>query len=230
MAPFRKTYHSKVYRDFRAIDPRQWHNIVRFFEQHEEDIKLLEFDEYFELLVAYTNALFEIGAYEKHILMVDAVIETAVGNNITFFQGEELFNASLFRKAASCFHTFRLKNAEYILKELLKIDPHHKDAKRFLKKCLRSQHPPFIRNARAISVLLFFIAAVIICAELIWTRNFHPEWLNFFHSLRNVVFGSGILLLVGSTLWHYRNVSRKVENMVKELKARKQKIQGHRQA
>lgn len=222
MSSFRKTYHSRIFRDFKAIDSRQWHNIVRYFEQHEEDIKLLEFDEYFEMLVAYTNALFEIGAYEKHLTMVDAVIETAVGNNITFFRGEELFNASLFRKAASCFHTFRLKKAEYILKELLKIDPYNKDAKRFLKKCLRSKHPPIIRNARALSVLLFFIAAIIICAELIWARNFHPEWLDFIHSLRNVVFGSGILLLLGSTLWHYARVNKSVENFVEELKQKKQ--------
>ncbi len=222
MSPFRKTYHSRVYRDFRAIDPRQWHNIVRFFEQHEEDIKLLEFEEYFELLVAYTNALFEIGAYEKHLLMVDAVIETVVANNITFFQGEELFNASLFRKAASCFHTFRLKKAEYILRELLKIDPYHKDAKRFLKKCLRSKHPPVIRNARAISVLLFFITAIIICAELIWARNFHPEWLKYLHLIRNTIFASGMLLLAGSTLWHYAKVNRSVEKTVQELRRRKQ--------
>lgn len=221
MSPFRKTYHSKIYRDFRAIDSRQWHNIIRFFEHHEEDIKLLEFDEYFDMLVAYTNALFETGAYEKHLLMVDVVIETAVGNNITFFQGEDLFNSSLFRKAASCFHTFRLKKAEYILKELLKIDPYHQDGKRFLKKCLRSKQPRGLSNARAFSVLLFFLAALIICAELIWARNFHPEWLQFIHFLRNVVLGSGLLLLFGTTLWHYIRVNRSVERFVKELREKK---------
>lgn len=221
MSYFRKTYSSKVYRDFRAIDSRQWHNIVRFFEQYEGEIKLLEFDEYFELLVAYTNALFEIGYYEKHLLMVDVVIETAVGNNITFFQGEELFNASLFRKAASCFHTFRLEKAEHILTELLRIDPFHKDAKRFLKKCLRHKHPSWIRNIRAFSVLFFFLAALFICFEMIWVSSFHPELLGIINMLRNLIFGSGILLLIGSTIYHYLVVSQSVNRFVEELRRKK---------
>lgn len=221
MNPSRKIHHSKIYRDFRAIDPRQWHNIVRFFEKHEEEIKLLEFDEYFEILVAYVDALFEIGAYEKHLLMVDVVIETVVDNNITFYQGVELFNYSLFRKAASCFHTFRLSKAEYILKELLKIDPYHKDARRFLKKCLRSQPPPMIRNARAFSILLLFIAAIIICIEFIWARNFHSDWLNQLHLLRNLMFDAAVLLLAGSTIWHYVQVNRTVKRYVSALQKNK---------
>ncbi|MFQ5445501.1 MAG: hypothetical protein ACE5FF_01095, partial [Saprospiraceae bacterium] len=136
MTPHRSTYQAKVFHDFQAIDPKEWRTIVRFYEEYESEIKNLDFGAYFEMVTAYTNALFEIGAYEKHIPMADTVIELSVMNNVRFFNGEDVFHKSLFKKAASCYHTHQLEKAEYILRELLRIDPYDDDASMFLKKCL----------------------------------------------------------------------------------------------
>ncbi|GIV31896.1 MAG: hypothetical protein KatS3mg030_198 [Saprospiraceae bacterium] len=224
MAEFRQTWHSKLYRDFHAIDGRQWHNIVRFFEQHEEEIKMLEFDEYFEILIAYTDALFETGAYEKHLLMVDAVIETAFMNNINYFNGQEILLHSLFRKAASCYHIYQLEKAENILRQLLAIEPHHMHASRFLKKCMRSQAPRVIMNARAVAILLLFLTAFVICIEWLWVRPLHPTWMQAFVAIRYSLFGAGLLLLFGSYVWHYLKVEKTVNRLVKQLKMRKGRI------
>lgn len=221
MAEFRQTWHSRLYRDFHAIDGRQWHNIVRFFEQHEEEIKMLEFDEYFEILLAYTDALFETGAYEKHLLMIDAVIETAFMNNLNYFNGREIFLHSLFRKAASCFHIYQIEKAEHILRQLLAIEPRHLHASRFLKKCLRSQPPKSIMNTRAIAILLLFMTAFVICVEWLWVRPLHPNWAGIFEKFRYTLFATGMVLLFGSYVWHYFQAEQKVNKFVKHLKLKK---------
>ena len=78
MSTFKSTYHSKIYRDFKALDERAYRDMVRFYEEREDDIKGLEFQEFFELLFAYADALFEIGSYRKHLLLVDYVIECSI--------------------------------------------------------------------------------------------------------------------------------------------------------
>ena len=58
--PFQsQTYQSPIYRNFRNIDSGEYRRIVRFYERHEKEILKLEFEEYIELLVAYTQALFD---------------------------------------------------------------------------------------------------------------------------------------------------------------------------
>ena len=83
MAFHQQTYHSPIYRNFRAIDGSEHRRIVRFYERNEKSILLLDFEEYFELLVTYTKALFEISEYRKHLLMADVVVKTSILQNIT---------------------------------------------------------------------------------------------------------------------------------------------------
>ena len=52
-----KTYHSPIYRGFKSIETDDRRAVVRFFEKHEKAIIQLEFNEYFELLIAYTDCL-----------------------------------------------------------------------------------------------------------------------------------------------------------------------------
>lgn len=175
------------------------------------------------MLLAYTNALFEIGNYEKHLIIVDQVLEVSVMHNIVFFNGEDIFRNSLFKKAASSFHTHRLEQAAYILRELLRIDPYDKDAALFLKKCLRYVHPPFLKKARAISIFLFLASALIICFELLVIRTFYPEHAQFVESLRNCVFLTGILLLVGSDFIHRFRTNREANLFVLKIRQEKHK-------
>ena len=53
------------------------------------------FEEYFEILTSYVNALFEAGAYQKHALMADVVIEASIINNVRVYQGIALFEKTL---------------------------------------------------------------------------------------------------------------------------------------
>ncbi|MCB0521091.1 MAG: hypothetical protein H6577_06795 [Lewinellaceae bacterium] len=217
------TYHSKIYRDFRAIDGSEWRTVVRFYEEFEKDIRVLDFPEYFELLQAYAKALFEIGAYEKYLLMVDVVIEASVDNNIKFFKGEDVFHQLLFKKAASFYHTHELGKAEYILRELLRIDPFDGSSALFLKKCLRKTQPAFLRNARAAAILLFLFSALLICIEVLVIRNFYHQYTHLMEVSRNSVFFSGFALLAGSDLYHRGRTGKEVDDFVAAIRRKKRK-------
>lgn len=216
-------YRSKIYRDFRAIEPGEWRNIVRFYEEHEQEIRALDFEEYFEMMVTYTNSLFETGAYQKHLLMADAVIEASVMNNVKFLHGEDVLQQALFRKAASCFYLYDLEKTDYILRELLRIDPCDEDCVLFLKKCLRKMRPALVRQSRAAGMFLFLLSAAIICVEMLIVRSFYPGYIELAMAGRNAAFLLGIVVIAGGDVLHRWRTSREVDGFVAMLRRRKRR-------
>ncbi len=222
MSNLSSTYYSKIYQEFKTIDVKEHLSVVRFFESYERDIKQLNFSEYFELLVAYLDALFEIGAYHSHLKIVDSAIQISILNNIKFYNGRDIYTDLLFRKAASCYNLMQYDEAEHILRELVKISPHDESYAIFLRKCLWKKQPDFLKNARGIAILLLLASALIIAVELIIVRNLFAVHTATIEMVRNITFGSAILVLVGSTLIHYGQIFIGVKKFVTECKRRKQ--------
>jgi len=221
MNPSQSTSYSRIYRDFRAIEATEWRTVIRFYEEFEPVIQGVEFDEYFEILLAYVKALFEIGAFEKHLEMADKVIEVSVMNNVKFFNGEDVLQDTLFKKAASKFQLHEYERCDYILRELLRIDPYHKDGTMFLKKCLRKMNSALVRQTRAVSISLLLLSAIVICFEMLAIRNFFPEYDHDIEIFRNLLLVISLTILVGGILFHRLRCGREVDNFVDNLKKRK---------
>ncbi len=215
------TYHSKLYRDFKSIDGASFRDLIHFFERSEDDIRQLDFDEYFEMLYLYVNALFEVGAYHKHVIMADEVIEAAICHNIQYYKQEDIFKKSLFRKAASLYNTSEYRSAEHILRELVRIEPGHKDAGSFLKKCLRNIHVRPLQAFRASAIALFLSSALVICTEVLLIRPFYPAYTGGVEALRVGLFVAGWVVLIAGEAWHRWWAHRRVMNFVSENKRRK---------
>ncbi|MBK9016156.1 MAG: hypothetical protein IPM82_19990 [Saprospiraceae bacterium] len=214
-------YRSKLYRDYRAIEPGEWRKVVHFYEEKEAEIRGLDFDEYFELMNAYTNALFEIGAWQKHLLMADAVIEASINENISELHGEDVFQHTLFRKSASHYQLNELERTEYILRELLRINPHHADASLFLKKCLRTMRPWLVRQTRAVAMLLTFVAAFAILLEILVVRNFYENWTRPVEYFWWGILALAALVLAAGEVFHYGRCNREVDNFLRGVRARR---------
>jgi len=214
-------YPSQLYRDFMEIDPGSYHQISRFVESHEEDLEYVDDEERFELLEGYVTALFEVGAYRKHLRQIDRVIEEIMQHNIRFFRGEDIFQKMLFRKAASHFQLMEYKEAEFVLMELLRINPAYADAAQFLKKCRRSQRPRLLRQSKALSVLLFLLAALVIAAEVLVVRNFYPEQVDWVEATRLALMGGGLLVLFGGDLIHRMLIEADVNEFLEQTRRRK---------
>lgn len=217
----RQISHSPIYREFRAIEGTDWRTVKRFYEEYETEISQLAFDEYFEIFLAYTNSLFEIGLYEKHIPMADRIIEISIENNIKFHHGTDVFVNNLFRKAASLYHTYELEKSEYILREILRIDPHCEEAILLLKKCLRKMRPLLARRTRAVSMFFFLLSAAVICLEMLVVRTFYKSHIYTVEIIRTGIFALGLLTLIGGELLHRWRCVREVDGFVEVLRRRK---------
>ncbi len=218
-----RTYHSALYRDFASLKDRRAGAIIRFFEQHESEIRQLDFDEYFEMLTAYCDALFEAGAYAEHRLVADEVIAGVIEANIGVYDGKDLFFHTLFRKAASCYHVRHFAEAEHILRELLKISPNDKLTRRFLHRCLFRQYPPWIQKARAVAIFLILWSVLVTVVELLWIRAFYPQWVALFESVRYglVLAAVGVLLIAFG--YHYIQADWQARAFAKNAARKKQR-------
>jgi tetratricopeptide (TPR) repeat protein len=214
---FKPTYYSKIYREFQAIDALAYNHIIRFFEEKESKIERLYFEEYFEMLVTYVDALFETGKYQKHLVVVDLVIEASVINNIKIYKGEDIFSKMLFRKAASLFQINKVEEADYILRELLKMDPYNSDAILFLKKCLRRRNAGFMQSVRAVSIFLFLLAALVIAVEVLFVRPFYERFVNLVETSRISIFLLGIIALLGGTFIQRLRIEREVQKFIQSI-------------
>ncbi|MEQ8706791.1 MAG: hypothetical protein RIC19_22850 [Phaeodactylibacter sp.] len=222
MALYQSTYHSKIFRDFKEIDAANYRRIIHFYEAREDTIRGLDFEEYFEMLIAYVNSLFEVGFHQKHLLMVDVAIEEVIVHNVESLPGENLYEQLLFRKAASHFQCLQYEKCHYVLMQLIRIDPYNTDAISFLKKCLRRMEPVFLERAKATAIFLFLLAALVIAIEVLLVRPFYEMHADLIERSRNTIFGIGCLSLVGGLLWHRYRVEQRVEQMVQLIRREKQ--------
>jgi len=209
---------TKLYRSFKEIEEREYHTIIRFYEAQTTAIACLSFERYFEILVDYTNALFEVGTYDKHLETVNQVIQLSIEQNIQFYRGEDIYFKSLYQKAASHYNRLEYDEAIHILKELIKIAPHHGLSIQFLKKCLNHSQPRYIKVARAASIILFLGAAIITAVEVMYIHPFSPSYTDLFEQLRFATLGLGFLILIGAFLYHRYQMNHQVNVLVKRIK------------
>lgn len=221
ITPSPLTYHSKLYKDFKSIAPGEFRTLVRFFEDREKQIRNLEFEEYFELAVTYSNAVFEIGAYTKYVRVANELLIVSIDNNVQFFQGKDIFCQILFKKAASHYNLLELQAASHVLKELIKIDPNYGDAILLLTRVHRKSKPIFIKTYKAIAISLFLIVAIVVVIELLFVQAFWRSYSDVVELSRNIIFGSGVAVLGLSDLFLRVRAYSMVRKLVEEAKRKK---------
>ncbi len=223
MPQSQQKYQSSIYRAFETIETSDFYGIVRFFEGHEQEILYLEFEEYYEILHQYCEALFESGAYRKFIKVAPALIEATIQHNIKHYKGVDIYQHVLFKKAAAHYQLHEYQQAEHILRELVKIDPTQDLNSRFLKKCLYRKKPQFVKDTRAISIFIFLLSSLVIAVEILLIRNFFKPQQVLIELIRNGLFISGVVILVGGELIHYWRVGQKVHFFKKRARKSKKK-------
>ena len=129
----------------------------------------------------------------------------------------------LFKKAASLFNLHRFEEADYVLRELIKIDPFDKDPILFLKKCLRRHQSSTKRLVWALSIFCFLLTAAIIAVEILWIRPFKSEYQTIVEIIRFVTFISGIFILLFGNLYHRMRIEKEVNEFVATIQQQKLK-------
>ena len=195
--------------------------VRRYFEKHEATIRQLDQDEFYDILVIYLDALFECGEYELFLGRVDEGIAMAVDRQVFTTRDKDLFHHFLYRKAAACFHVGKEGQCVHVLTELLKLDPAHELASRFLVKCGMRSRKTIRQGIRAWSIGLFLSTVVVLVLETLWVRPFAGAWVADVMLLRNGLFLAGWAVLLGGEGWLYLTSSREVLRLRRSLPGRK---------
>ncbi len=200
-------HYSHLYRELRAIDPTDYHRVIRMYEEREQEIGRLDVEEHFELTVHYVDALFETGAYREHQLMVDLVIHASIRHDIRHMPGREehVFEQQLFRKAASAFRIGEYATAEHVLRELIRMHPGEAVYGRFLRTTLFRQQQPTLQVGRAVCIFCLLLAALAVTINLLVVQNFFPPYAPLVNWISIGIFLTGVLTLGGAyALAYYR--------------------------
>ena len=198
---------SETYESFLAIDAVAYKDKIQFIEENFFMLRELEADEYFDMMVLYSIALFETGEYHRHAKLADHILEMSMERNIVYHRHEDIYFETLFKKAASLYNLEKIDQAVHILKELVKINPDHESTKLFLINCLIRQKKSIVRPYRNISLVLLLISAAVIAIELALVRPLWPVWVQVVEIIRNGLFIAGVLFLIaGEVMVRYRAV------------------------
>lgn len=221
-----RTYQPEIYQQFHEIEETAYHDMVKFYEKHALLIDQLDIEAYFEVKSTYGIALFEIGRYREFIDLSQGLLEGIIYHNIKLIHGEDLYEKLLLKRAAAHYQLLAYDEAEFILRQLIRMNPNNNVAVYLLKRTLIRNQPKSITNVKGVSILLFLTAAALIASELLIVRAFFPEWSDAMESLRNLVFGAGFLALAGADLYH-RMISIRVSNRLLEDARADESVQQH---
>lgn len=200
---FLPAYRLKLYRNFKSIEATDYHSIARYYERFEQDIHLLDFEEYFDCLASYTQALFEIGDYRKHLVMCDFLLETIIIQNVENWGGEDLYSKTLLAKAASLYQMQEYPKATHILQEVIKISPYTSvTAKKLWEKSLLRQKPAWLMRVRAFSVGILLFTAVFIAFELFVVAPFFSLYHARVQIAHNLLLALGVTVLFAGEMRH----------------------------
>ena len=217
-------YQSKVYRDFKTLDKRNFHAIVRFYEEHLPKINQLRFEEAFVMQLSYAMALSEVGLYEKHLYVADNIIETSIFNNIQFHQGEDIYLKTLLQKAQSFYQLQRFSEAEHILKELIKLSPTHKTYPKLLRQCLAKDGAVYLQSIQSAGIFMVLIFAGLWVINILVIRNFFLEYTLLSNLICWLGIISGASFLVISSIIKRVRVQGKVGHFQKTVFEEKKKL------
>ena len=193
---------SQLYRSFRAIEADSYRSILRFVENHTDELHLLSAREYFVLQYAYVAALYETGAYDRVVALTTRLLELAIEHSITEVDGEDAYRALLFRRAYGLFHLMRYDECIRVCDQTLRLYPDDKIVAHLYERALYQRPNRWVSRARATSVVLFLGAALLIAAEVLVVQHFLGDYGEGVMWVRNVCFVAGWLLLLGGDIAH----------------------------
>jgi len=214
----------RLYRNFKSIEVNDFHGLIRFYEQNEDGIRALDFDEYLDCTSTYTNALFESGNYGKHLVMCDHLLELVIMQNVDYWGGEDLYHRLLFKKSASLYHLQEFGKSERILREIIKIYPHDHLAALYLNKALLLQKPSWLFRTRAATVAFALIAVLVIALEILAVPQFFPNLLLPMQIAHNLLIGLSLATLSVGEAWHVLRCRLKTLSWVRQARSRKLSI------
>jgi tetratricopeptide (TPR) repeat protein len=213
--------YSRLYQQFKSIEPTDFRRVASFFEQNKKHIFKLDGEEYAEILWAYSKALFGMEDYQQCIKLSDELIHYVMAHNILKINGVRIFETLLFQKGAAFMNERQFDKAVYIFEELIKITPEDTQVEFMLQKAMHGAKPNLIRRCRAIAIFCWLKTAFLVLIERLLIQNFYKPYQKIFMYGYWATFGMAILVWSGGYLYQYWRVHRAVNQRITAAKRKK---------
>lgn len=210
MLPREPQFQSKVFRDFKTLDRRNYHSIVHFYEKRTTAIEQSPFEESFEMLLYYGQALHQVGRYEKSIEIADQVIGLSMLHNIQYYHGEDILHVALYHKGFALLQLERPQEAAHILRELIKLNPTEKRYAKLLRKCYTLFPKGYAQHLQGAGILLLLLASGLLVINVLLIQNFYPQYSSLTNRIFMAGIGLGSFLIVGNALLRHFLMWRRV--------------------
>lgn len=196
--------------------------IVRHFENNHNILLKLSFEDYFDLLIEYGDALSAMGKSQKYISTADELIHYIFERNISEHKGVNLLQVTLFKKALAHYHLHEYDESEHIMRELLKMDPQNAAYKRIYRQCLyKLSIKGDTHLSRSVFLVLVFSYAIMIGFELFLINPSFPEIAGSFELIRWTVFMVALIIFImGESRHHlltWMQIKRDVKGFQKKM-------------
>ncbi len=150
-----------------------------------------------EILHAYLEALYEVRDNVRLVEKSPFMIAAALSEEIPVTLGRAYYRDALYWKAIGLMHLMKYDESQHILWELIRMKPRRMEYRKKLFRCLFFDKPSWNRVLKAISIVLFFSAAIVILFEILIVDAFYHQYIGIFTVARSTMF-IGALVAWGS--------------------------------
>ncbi|MGB1216846.1 MAG: hypothetical protein ACPG5P_03165, partial [Saprospiraceae bacterium] len=152
----RKSIYSKnLLFAFRRLPERAWMDIIKLYENHQDEIENLLLESELEIKHQYLEALHEIKDYQVLVIASGSFIPLTLDSEINSELGRLYLEDGLYWKSNAQIKLMDYENAAHTLGQLVRMSPEEKIYSQRLLRCLFIMKPNYVRNMRAISIVLF---------------------------------------------------------------------------
>ncbi len=186
---------------------------VKFFEDHKADIEYLDIDLKQEILIDYILCLFEVGRYEKFLNDVDYVVEMVIAENIFEYNGENIYNLLLRKKAACYINLQRPSEALKLIRQLLRVEPDNINLPYFYYICNRKISQGSEDIIKGIAIISLMCGLSLKFAETFVVDPFFSDYLKAFSTITTSFFIIGSALLVSNEVYRRWYINREIKKI-----------------
>ena len=149
-----------ILEEYQGIEPNDYLEKIRFYEQRSEQIFSLDEDQQYFMKYEFVNALFDLGRYEKVLVEIDDLIEFVFLNNVSY-SGEDNFSELIFLKAASTYHKGDYENAARLSRQLIGVKPDDQVYGELHKNAIRQKLKQKYTDLRLVAILVILTCAIV---------------------------------------------------------------------
>lgn len=189
---------------------------VRFFNNHKNDLQYLEDHRIHDIKLDYILCLFEVGRYNRFLKEVDPIIEMVIQENIFDYNGENIFNL-LLKKKAFCFINLKhYPEAISLLKQLMRLEPDNRNIPFYFYLCNRKLTTGREEIIKGVAIVSLLCGLSFKFAETFVVDPFFSHYLSTFSSVTTTFFVTGVVLLIFNEYYRRWEIGRQIKNIQKE--------------